>query len=59
MDEYNKVIAKAIKTGDYSYVSSGGFEKFGITNFRDFLKNNIEKINEVIPESGRWSVNFK
>jgi hypothetical protein len=59
MDEYNKVIAKAIKTGDYQYVSSGGFEKFGITNFRDFLKNNIAKINEVIPESGRWSVNFK
>jgi hypothetical protein len=59
MDEYNKVIAKAIKTGDYSYVSSGGFEKFGITNFRDFLKNNIANINEVIPESGRWSVNFK
>lgn len=59
IDSYNKVIAKAIKTGDYQYVSSGGFEKFGITNFRDFLKNNIVKINEVVPETGRWSVNFK
>jgi hypothetical protein len=59
MDNYNKVIAQAIKTGDYRYVSSGGFEKFGITNFRDFLKNNISTVNEVIPETGRWSVIFK
>jgi len=59
IDNYNKVIARAIKTGDYQYISSGGFEKFGITNFRDFLKNNIAKINEVVPETGRWSVNFK
>jgi hypothetical protein len=59
MDNYNKVIARAIKTGDYRYVSSGGFEKFGITNFRDFLKNNIATVNEVIPETGRWSVTFK
>lgn len=59
MDNYNKIIAKAIKTGDYQYVSNGGFEKFGITKFRDFLKNNIAKINEVVPETGRWDVNFK
>jgi hypothetical protein len=59
IDSYNKIIANAIKTGDYQYVSSGGFEKFGITNFRDFLKNNIAKINEVVPETGRWSVTFK
>lgn len=59
MDEYNKIIARAIKTGDYQYISSGGFEKMGISNFRDFLKNNIAKINEVVPETGRWSVNFK
>ena len=59
MDDYNKVIAKAIKTGDYSYVSRGGFEKFGISDFRDYLKNNIAIVNEVIPETGRWSVTFK
>jgi hypothetical protein len=59
IDNYNKIIAKAIKTGDYQYVSSGGFEKFGIIDFRKFLKNNIAKINEVVPETGRWSVNFK
>jgi hypothetical protein len=56
---YNKVIARAIKTGDYQYVSNGGFEKFGILKFRDFLKNNIAAVNEVIPETGRWSVTFK
>lgn len=59
IDDYNKIIAKAIKTGDYSFISSKGFEKFGIDNFRDFLKNNISKVNEVVPETGRWSVNFK
>lgn len=59
MDVYNKLIAQAIKTGDYKYISAGGFEKFGITNLRDFLKNNIDKVNEVIPEIGRWSVLFK
>lgn len=59
MNDYNKVIAKAIKTGDYSYVSRGGFEKFGISDFREYLKNNISQVNEVIPETGRWSVTFK
>lgn len=59
MDEYNQVIAQAIKTGDYSYVSSKGFEKFGVDNFRDYLKNNIKKVNEVNPSTGRWSVDFK
>jgi len=59
MNDYNKVIAQAIKTGDYSYISSKGFEKFGIPNFRDYLKNNIAKVNEVDPSTGRWSVVFK
>ena len=59
MDDYNKLIANAIKTGDYSYISSKGFEKFGIDNFRNYLKNNISKINELDPTTGRWSVVFK
>jgi len=59
VDDYNKLIAKAIKTGDYSYISSKGFEKFGIDNFRNYLKNNIAKINELDPSTGRWSVIFK
>ena len=59
MDDYNKIIAKAIKTNNYSHISSKGFEKFGIDNFRDYLKNNISKVNEVDPTTGRWSVIFK
>ena len=59
LDNYNKVIANAIKTGDYKHVSSKGFEKFGITSLRDFLKNNIATVHDVIPETGRWSVTFK
>lgn len=59
MDDYNKIIAKAIDTGDFSKVSRGGFEKFGIDDFRKFLQNNISKVNEVDPSTGRWSVNFK
>jgi hypothetical protein len=59
IDNYNKIIANAIKTGNYQAVSRGGFEKFGITDFRKFLQNNISKVNEVDPEIGRWSVTFK
>jgi hypothetical protein len=65
MDDYNKIIARAIdalQKGDDSmlqYVSRGGFESFGIPNFRDYLRSNISKINEVVPETGRWSVIFK
>ena len=58
-DDYNKIIAKAIKSGNYQEISRKGFEKFGIPNFREFLQNNIKTINEVVPETGRWSVTFK
>jgi hypothetical protein len=58
-DNYNKTIARAIETGDYRYISSRGFEKFGIVDFRHFLKNNIKKINELDPSTGRWSVIFE
>jgi hypothetical protein len=59
IDNYNKIIANAIKTGNYEGVSRGGFEKFGIMDFRKFLQNNISKVNEVDPSIGRWSVTFK
>lgn len=69
MDELNKVIAKALKTGDFNIVPRGGFDKLGIKatdfgggGFRQFLKDQIYNkgatINEVIPETGRWSINF-
>jgi hypothetical protein len=56
---YNIIIAKAIKAKDFYFISRGGFEELGISNFREFLQNNISQIVEVIPESGRWSVVFK
>ena len=59
MDDYNKLIASAIKTKNFSNISRGGFEKFGIPNFREYLQNNISKINELDPTTGRWSVVFK
>jgi len=59
MDDYNKLIATAIKTKDFSKISRGGFEKFGVPNFREYLQNNIAKINELDPSTGRWSVVFK
>lgn len=59
MEDYNKIIARAIKTNDFQYISSGGFEKLLITDFRKFLQNNISKVHEVDPLTGRWSVNFK
>jgi hypothetical protein len=58
-DDLNKQIAEAIKTKNWSLVPRSGFEKFGITNFREYLQNNILQVNEVIPETGRWSVIFK
>jgi hypothetical protein len=59
INDYNKLIANAIKSKDFSKISRGGFEKFGVPNFREYLQNNIAKINEVDPATGRWSVIFK
>ena len=59
MNDYNKLIAQAIHFGDYQYISRGGFEKFGIDNFRDYLMNNISTVNELDPNIGIWSVVFK
>jgi hypothetical protein len=61
MEQLDRQIAKALKTGDYNLIPRYGFEKFGITNFRQFIKDQIgngARINEVIPETGRWSINF-
>lgn len=59
MNDYNKIISNAIQTKDYSRISRGGFEKYGINNFREYLMNNISKINDIDTSTGRWSVNFK
>jgi hypothetical protein len=59
VDNYNKVIANAIQSKDFRYISRGGFEKFGIVDFREYLKSNIAEIIEINPSIGRWSVIFK
>ena len=55
----NKNISSAIKKGNWNLVPIQGFEKFGISNFREFLQKNIDKVNHVYDDIGRWSVNFK
>jgi predicted lipoprotein len=58
-DDLNKTISTAIKTNNWNLIPRSGFEKFGIPNFREYLQNNISKINELDPTTGRWSVVFK
>jgi len=58
-DQLNKTIATAIKTKNWNLIPRAGFEKLGISNMREYLQNNIAKINEVDPTTGRWSVIFK
>jgi hypothetical protein len=62
VDELNNLIAKALKSGDYSMISRGGFEKFGVSNFREFLQKslNLEKrmTASVSPGNGTWVYNF-
>lgn len=59
-DELNKLIANALKTGDYSMISRGGFEKFGISNFREFLQKsiNLEKKMYINPKDGGFYFTF-
>jgi hypothetical protein len=59
LEDYNKFIARAIKTGDFQFISRGGFEKLGVSDFRDMLKNNIKLVEEADPLTGRWTVTFK
>jgi len=69
IDQFNTAMAKALKTGDFNLIPRGGFEKLGIKptdyngyGFRGFIRdqflNKGAKVNEVIPETGRWSVTF-
>jgi len=37
-NDYNSLIKKALDTGDVQYISRGGFEKYGISDFRQYLK---------------------
>lgn len=58
--DYNLLISKALKENNFSAISSGGFEQYGISDFRDFLQNNIksDQIKYNI-QTGDWSVVVK
>ena len=43
IEEYDIVINDAIRTNNYSKISRGGFESYGITDFREYVKNNYNK----------------
>jgi len=56
METYNKFIANAISSGNYSQISSKGFEQYGIDDFREFLKNRQQLDKRVYsdPKTGDW-----
>jgi hypothetical protein len=56
IESLNKAISNAISTGNYSAISKGGFEQYGIDNFREFLKNNVDLGKQMYadPKTGTW-----
>jgi len=56
LDDYNKIIATALSTGNYQSISRGGFEKYGIPNFREFLMKgmDMDKRYMASPSTGQW-----
>ena len=38
-NDYNSLIKQALDTGDVQYISRGGFEDYGIPDFRQYLKD--------------------
>ena len=55
-DDLKSAIGTALKTRNFESLPIRGFENFGITNFRDFIKYNTEKFNV----SGKyWHVYIK
>jgi hypothetical protein len=56
LNDYNKMIATALQTGNFQSISRGGFEKYGISNFRDFLMKGVNKEKKVMfsPSTGQW-----
>jgi hypothetical protein len=55
-EDLEKTIVNALKTRNFESLPIGGFENFGITNFRDFIKYNTEKLSV----SGKfWHVSIK
>jgi hypothetical protein len=38
-NDYNSLIKQALDTGEFKYISRGGFENYGIPDFRQYLKD--------------------
>jgi len=54
ISDYDVIINNAMNTGNFNGISRGGFEDYGIPNFREYLMNiyNKEKnVNNVIPQT--------
>ena len=61
INDYNVLISKAISNPEnLKYISSGGFEKFGIPNFRDFLNKNQDFSARIYSDTkGFWYFKIK
>ena len=65
LDQLHMNIAGALQAklnGDPNwtrFIPQKGFEKFGIDDFRDYMKNNLSNIVEADPSAGKWKVEFK
>lgn len=53
IEDYRKIIDDAINSGDFSKISKGGFESYGIDNFRVHLMKNYpqKSIDNINPQS--------
>lgn len=61
IQEYNKIISQALKTGDYSKISKGGFEEYGIEDFQNFLRTKVDLESQVMygGKDGTWGFKVK
>jgi hypothetical protein len=65
LDQLHRNIAGALQAklnGDPNwtrFIPREGFEKFGVVDFRDYMKQNLSKIHEADPNTGKWKVEFK
>ena len=58
--ELNRLISTALSTNNFNFISRGGFESYGIDNFREFLTTKIDpRYTSVNTQQGVWNVRVK
>lgn len=58
--ELNRLISTALSTNNFNMISRGGFENYGIDNFREFLATKIDpRFTSVNAQQGVWNVRVK